>query len=141
MNEKKAALARPRRLACPKQVMDPAPRYRHKLRLAGVGNGPPKPIRRRRTDRQEIDWYGFAAQGGYTRITGWVLPPIGHINIRRWTLLIPYPPVNSAISRSAVPPACSSIRRSHLGAVGPGALYPSPRRGTEGSKHERPAAA
>ena len=29
MNEKKAALARPRRLACPKQVMDPAPRDRH----------------------------------------------------------------------------------------------------------------
>jgi hypothetical protein len=34
-----------------------------------VGNGPPKPIRGRRADRQEIDWYGFAAQGDWTRIT------------------------------------------------------------------------
>src|ERR1700757_4690095 len=62
MNEEKAALARPRRLARPNQVMDSAARYRHKLRLARAGNGPPKPIRRRRTDRQEIGWYGFAAQ-------------------------------------------------------------------------------
>ena len=68
MNEKKAALARPRRLACPNQVMDPAARYRHELRLVGAGNGPPKPIRCRRTDREEIRRYGFAAQKGCTRI-------------------------------------------------------------------------
>jgi hypothetical protein len=48
--------------------MDPAARYRHELRLAGTRNGPPKPIRGRRTDRQEIGWYGFAAQRGCTRI-------------------------------------------------------------------------
>jgi hypothetical protein len=41
----------------------PMTRKSHELRLAAVGNGPPKPIRRRRADRQEIDWYGFAAQG------------------------------------------------------------------------------
>src|SRR5205807_3810027 len=70
MNEKKAALARPRRRARPMQVMDPAARYHHELRLAGLGDGPPKPIRRRRTDRKQIDWDGFAAQGGCTRITG-----------------------------------------------------------------------
>src|SRR6516162_10314934 len=43
MYEEKAALARPRRLARPNQVMDAAARYRHELRLARVGNGPPKP--------------------------------------------------------------------------------------------------
>jgi hypothetical protein len=68
MNEQKAAFVRPRRLTRPNQVMDRAARYRHKLRLAGTGNGPPKPIRRRRTDRHEIGWYGFAAQRGCTRI-------------------------------------------------------------------------
>jgi hypothetical protein len=88
MNEKKTALGRPRRLACPQQVMDPAARHRHELRLAAVGNGPPKPIRRRRTDRQEIGWYGFAAHGGCTRIIGWVLPLIGQHYIGRRTLLI-----------------------------------------------------
>jgi hypothetical protein len=36
--------------------------------LAGTGNSPPKPIRRWRTDRQEIGWYGFAAQRGCTHI-------------------------------------------------------------------------
>src|SRR4029077_9894040 len=77
MNEQKAALARPRRLACPKQVMDRAASYRHELRRAGVGNSPAKPIRRRPTDRQEIDWYGFAAQGDCTRITGSALPLMG----------------------------------------------------------------
>jgi hypothetical protein len=121
MNEKKAALARPRRLARPIQVVDPAPRYHHELRLPGVGNGPPKPIWRRRTDRKEIGWYGFAAQGGCTRITGSALPLISQHYIGRRTLLIPLPPVNSAISRSAVPPACSSIRR-------PGAVGRVPRR-------------
>src|ERR1700746_1224543 len=54
MNEQKAALARPRRGARPTQVMDRAARYHHELRLAGVGNGPPKPIRRRRTDLKEV---------------------------------------------------------------------------------------
>jgi hypothetical protein len=111
MNEKKPALARSRRLARPMQVVDPAPRYHHELRLPGVGNGPPKPIWRRRTDRKEIGWYGFAAQGGCTRITGSALPLISQHYIGRRTLLIPLPPVNSAISRSAVPPACSSIPR------------------------------
>src|SRR6266566_4334256 len=74
MNEQKAALARPRRRARPMQVMDAAARYHHELRLAAVRNGPPKPIRRQRTDRKEIDWNGFAAQGGCTRITGSALP-------------------------------------------------------------------
>ena len=83
MNEKKAAAARPRRLACPIQVVDPAARDHHELRLPGVGNGPPKPIGRRRADRKEIGWYGFAAQGGCTRITGWVLPLIGQHYIGR----------------------------------------------------------
>src|SRR6516164_5242257 len=50
------------------QVMDSAARYRHELRLAGLGNGPLKPIRRRCADPKEIGWYGFAAQGGCTRI-------------------------------------------------------------------------
>jgi len=68
MDEEKAALARLRRLSRPNQVMDWAVRYRHELRLAGTGNSPPKPIRRRRTDRQEIGWYGFAAQRGCTHI-------------------------------------------------------------------------
>src|SRR5882672_11016776 len=71
MNEQKAARARPRRIARPIQVMDPAARDHHELRLAGVGNRPPKPIRGRRADRKEIDWYGFAAEGGCTCITGW----------------------------------------------------------------------
>src|SRR6516162_2797810 len=73
MNEKKAAAARPRQLACRIQVVDPAARYHHELRLPGAGNGPPKPIWRRRADRKKIGWYGFAAQGGCTRITGWDL--------------------------------------------------------------------
>src|SRR5215472_1558232 len=68
MNEEKAALAWLRRLSRPNQVMDWAVRYRHELRLTGTGNSPPKPIRRRRTDRQEIGWYGFAAQRGCTHI-------------------------------------------------------------------------
>src|SRR5215813_11112274 len=54
MNEQKPAPAWRRRLARPNQVMDSAVRYPHELRLAGAGNSPPKPIRRRRTDRQEI---------------------------------------------------------------------------------------
>ena len=83
MNEKKAAAARPRRLARPMQVVDPAARYHHELRLPGVGNGPPKPIRRRCANRKEIGWYGFAAQGGCTRITGWVLPLIGQHYVGR----------------------------------------------------------
>src|SRR5262244_4159267 len=86
MNEQKAALARPRRLARPNQVMDAAARYRHELRLAGAGNGPPKPIRRRRTDRQEISWYDFAAQRGCTHIIASALPLIGRHYLRRRTL-------------------------------------------------------
>jgi len=89
MNEQKAALARPRRLARPNQVMDPAARYRHELRLAGAGNGPPEPIRGRRTDREEIGWYGFAAQRGCTHIIASALPLIGQHHIGRRTLLIP----------------------------------------------------
>src|SRR5215471_11585431 len=77
MNEQKAALAQPRRLARPNQVMDLAARYRHELRLAGAGNGPSKPIWRRCAHRKEIGWYGFAAQGGCTRITGWASLLIG----------------------------------------------------------------
>jgi hypothetical protein len=61
----KAALARPRWLARPNQVMDPAARYRHELRLPRAGSGPPKPIRCRRTDREEIGGYGFAAQNAH----------------------------------------------------------------------------
>jgi hypothetical protein len=79
MNEKKAALARPRRLARPNQVMDPAARYRHELRLVRAGSGPPKPIRCRRTDHEEIGGYGFAAQRGCTRIIASALPLIGQI--------------------------------------------------------------
>src|SRR6266446_1366380 len=97
MNEQKAALARLRRGARPMQVMDPAARYHHELRLAGVGNGPPKPIRGRRTDRKEIDWYGFAAQGDCTCITGSALPLIGQHYTGRRTVLIPKPTVNSSI--------------------------------------------
>src|SRR6202008_934707 len=62
MNEHKAARVRPRRLARPDQVMDPAARYRLELRLATMGNRPPKPVRRRRADREKIGGYGFAAQ-------------------------------------------------------------------------------
>src|SRR5882724_2006958 len=105
VNEQKAAPGRPRRLARPKQVMDPAALYHHGPRLAGVGNGPPKPIRRRRTDRKEIEWYGFATQGGCTRITGSALPLSGQHYTGRRTLPIPEPSVNSSISRSAVPSA------------------------------------
>jgi hypothetical protein len=68
MNEQKAALAPPRRVARPNQVMDTAARNRHELGLARAGNRPPKPIRGRRTDRQEIGWYGFAAQRSCTHI-------------------------------------------------------------------------
>src|ERR1700730_6811183 len=121
MNEKKPALARARRLPSPTQGVDAAARPAHEMRLPGVGNGTPKPIWRRRTDRKEIGWYGFAAQGGCTRITGSALPLISQHYIGRRTLLIPLPPVNSAISRSAVPPACSSIWR-------PGAVGRVPRR-------------
>src|ERR1700720_2161370 len=138
MNEKKPALVRSRRLARPIHVGDPAPRYHHELRLPGVGNGPPKPIWRRRTDRKEIGWYGFAAQGGCTRISGSALPLISQHYIGRRTLLIPLPPVNNAISRSAVPPACSIIRRP--GAVGPGTLHPSPHGGSRVRTRLPPAA-
>src|SRR3984893_7638390 len=97
VNEQKAAGVRPRRRARPKQVMDPAARYLHKPRLAWLGNGPPKPIRRRRTDRQEIGWYGFAAQGGCTRITGSALPLTSQHYIRRKTLLISLHPRQPAL--------------------------------------------
>ena len=75
--------------ARPYQVMDAAARYRHELRLARAGNGPPKPIRRRRTDRQEIGWYGFAAQRGCTHIFASALPLIGLHYLGQRTLLIP----------------------------------------------------
>ena len=124
MNEKKPALARSRRLAPPMQVVDPAPRYHHELRLPGVGNGPPKPIWRRRTDRKEIGWYGFAAQGGCTRITGSALPLISQHYIGRRTLARSVTPRQQR--DLAVRGASSSIRRYCLGAIGPGALHPSP---------------
>jgi hypothetical protein len=131
MNEKKPALARSRRLAPPMQVVDPAPRYHHELRLPGVGNGPPKPIWRRRTDRKEIGWYGFAAQGGCTRITGSVLPLISQHYIGEGPCSFRYPPSTARSRGPRGPPACSSIRRP--GAVEPGTLDPSPPRRTEGS--------
>jgi hypothetical protein len=40
------------------------------LRFTRGGKWPTKPIRRRRADRKEVDWYGFAAQGGCTRLLG-----------------------------------------------------------------------
>src|SRR5215472_17693747 len=40
MNEQKAALAQPRRLARPNQVMDLPARYRHELRFGGAGKWP-----------------------------------------------------------------------------------------------------
>ena len=89
MNQQKAALVWPRRLARPDQVMDPAARYRHELRLVRVGNGPSKPIRRRRTDREKIGWYGFAAQRGCTRIIEAALPLIAQHYIGRRILRIP----------------------------------------------------
>jgi hypothetical protein len=69
--------------------MDPAARYRHELRLVGVGNGPSKPIRCRRTDREKIGWYGFAAQRGCTRIIEAALPLIAQYYIGRRILRIP----------------------------------------------------
>jgi hypothetical protein len=87
MNEQKTALARPRRLARPNQVMDAAARYRHELRLAGAGNGPPKPIRCRRTDRQKIGWREFAAQG-CTHIIASALPLVGLHYLGKRTVLI-----------------------------------------------------
>jgi hypothetical protein len=82
--------------------------------LPGVGNGPAKPIGRRRADRKEIGWYGFAAQGGCTRITRWIVPLIGQHYIGRWDPAHSVTPVNSVISRSAVPPPCSITWRSIL---------------------------
>jgi hypothetical protein len=89
MNKKKAAPVRPRWLARPNQVMDPAARYRHELRLVRVGNGPSKPIRRRRTDREKIGRYGFADQRGCTRIIEAALPMIAQHYIGRRILRIP----------------------------------------------------
>ena len=139
MNEKKPALARSRRLAPPMQVVDPAPRHHHELRLPGVGNGPPKPIWRRRTDRKEIGWYGFAAQGGCTRITGSALPLISQHYIGRRTLLIPLPPVNSAISRSAGASSMLEHPASRSGRAGyPRSVSPTEDRGFESiSIHRR----
>src|SRR5215471_17000261 len=56
--------------------------------------------RRRRTDRQEIGWYGFAAQRGCTHIIASALPLIGLHYLGQRTVLIPSPRVNSAILRS-----------------------------------------
>jgi hypothetical protein len=47
--------------------------------LVRAGSGPPKPIRCRRTDHEEIGGYGFAAQRGCTRIIESALPLIGQI--------------------------------------------------------------
>ena len=70
-----------RRRARPMQEMDPAARYRHEQRLAGVGKGPPKPIRRRRTDCKEIDWSGFALKEAARTLLG--------RPCRRWASIIP----------------------------------------------------
>jgi hypothetical protein len=88
MNEQEAAHVRPRRLARPNQVMDPAAGYRQELRLAGVGNSPPKPIRHRRADREEIGGYGFATQDA-TRALLIGPPLIDHDHVGMVTLLIP----------------------------------------------------
>jgi hypothetical protein len=45
--------------------------------LAVLGNSPPKPVRRRRANREEIGRYGFAAQRGCTRIIVSAPLPIG----------------------------------------------------------------
>ena len=50
MDEQKAALARPRWIARPEQIMDPAACYHYEVRLAAVGNRPSKPVWRRRAD-------------------------------------------------------------------------------------------
>ena len=76
MNEQKAALAWPGRRARPKQIMNPAACYHYEVRLAAVGNGPSKPVWRRRADRKEIGWDGFVDQRGCMRIIGLVLPLI-----------------------------------------------------------------
>ena len=134
MNEKKAAAGRPRRLAGPIQVVDPAARYHHELRLPGAGNGPPKPIGRRRADRKQIGWYGFAAQGGCTRITGWDLAADRPTLYRTKGPCSFRNPPSTALSRG---PRClhhaRSLGVSYSGEVGPGAIHPSPPRGTEGS--------
>src|SRR6516162_589864 len=133
MNEKKAAAARPRQLACRIQVVDPAARYHHELRLPGAGNGPPKPIWRRRADRKKIGWYGFAAQGGCTRITGWVLPLIGQHYIQRSD---PADSVTPRQQRYLVVRRASTML-DHVAFLSwraaPDVICPSPLRGTEGS--------
>jgi hypothetical protein len=68
--------------------MDPAAGYRQELRLAGVGNSPPKPIRHRRADREEIGGYGFATQDA-TRALLIGPPLIDHDHVGMVTLLIP----------------------------------------------------
>src|SRR6516162_5294829 len=134
MNEKKAAAGRPRRLACPIQVVDPAARYHHELRLPGVGNGPPKPIGRRRADSKQIGWYGFAAQGGCTRITGWDLAADRPTLYRTKGPCSFRNPPSTALSRGPrCLPHARSLGVSYSGEVGPGAIHPSPPRGTEGS--------
>jgi hypothetical protein len=56
-----------------------------------------------------------------------------HHSMRSLAITTPAePPVNSVISRSAVPPPCSITRRSYPGEVGPGAVHPSPPRGDRG---------
>ena len=76
MDEQKAALARPHRLARPDQIMNAAPCYHYEVRLAAVGNGPSKPVWRPRANRKEIGWDGFVDRGGSMRIFGSVLPLI-----------------------------------------------------------------
>jgi len=138
MNEKKPALARSRRLARPMQVVDPAPRYHHELRLPGVGNGPPKPIWRRRTDRKEIGWYGFAAQGGCTRITGSALPLISQHYIGEGPCSFRYPPSTARSRRprclqharaSGVPDRSGRVPYIRLPRGGPRVRIPVPSSG------------
>jgi len=114
--------------------VDPAARYHHELRLPGVGNGPPKPIGRRRADSKQIGWYGFAAQGGCTRITGWDLAADRPTLYRTKGPCSFRNPPSTALSRG---PRClhhaRSLGVSYPGEVGPRAIHPSPPRGTEGS--------
>jgi len=106
--------------------VDPAARYHHELRLPGVGNGPPKPIWRRRADRKEIGWYGFAAQGGCTRITGWVLPLIGQHHIGRRDPAVSVTPRQQRYLSVRGASTMLDHSRSYPGKVGLGVICPSP---------------
>ena len=83
-----------------------------------------KEYRERLSDRQEIGWYGFAAQRGCTRIIASARPLIGQHHITK-------NPAHSVALRQQRnlpvrgPPTCSSTPPCYPGAVGPGAISPS----------------